>query len=499
MTANAVRVPQTRIGRDRYSIILILSVLAFATIPLIPHLFDDLFTPDESMLLVYPERILSGQWPNRDFFNAAYGPGQFWILAGVYKIFGASVIVERLVGWLLHLAIAFGVVRIARPRGRFVAGTAGCASGFILALLGLPAFAWLGALSLAIWSIAIMEGRRTKGTYVFAGLMVGLVLAIRPDLGPAAIVCQIPLLWRSRFKGLWLLGLGLGTVPMAIHLVVAGPEFVQNFFFAMRASKAGMLVSPNVSTALRVAVLFLVVSVLALAWAAVRARDPSLVAVALLSAMLLPQAFQRTDLTHIADAGSFIWPIWFSMAFSRSALARGVVHRYGAKWLRQSFSVAAVILLGATLAMVGSSWRATFWLKHLDKSLPINDSIALHETNALVAATNQYVPPGGRIFVGTVDMRVLNYSPMYLYFLLSEYVPSGYYLELPGSFEDSGKALSKAIRGADALFLSDTPELQRTLYPSSKRGSSAANEVVAELFCPVGRYGDILLYVRCRN
>lgn len=109
--------------------------------------------------------------------------------------------------------------------------------------------------------------------------------------------------------------------------------------------------------------------------------------------------------------------------------------------------MAAVILLGATLAMVGSSWRATFWLKHLDKSLPINETIALQETDALVEATNQYVPPGGRIFVGTVDMSVLNYSPMYLYFLLSEYVPSGYYLELPGSFEDSGKALSKAIRG----------------------------------------------------
>ena len=488
-----------RIVTDRSSIILILTVIVFATVPVIPHLFDDLFTPDESMLLVYPERILSGQWPNRDFFNAAYGPGQFWLLAGVYKIFGASVITERLVGWLLHLAIVFGVVRIARPRGRFVAGMAGCASAFILALLGLPAFAWLGALSLAIWSIGVMVGRRTKGTYVVAGLMVGMVFAIRPDLGPAAIVCQLPLLWRGQFKCLWLLGFGLGAVPMVIHLVVAGPEFVKNFLFVIRESSAGMLVPPNVPIALRVAALLLAASVLALAWTAVRERDPGLLAVTLLSTLLLPQAFQRTDLTHIADVGCFIWPMWFAMVFSRSALARGVVHRYGARWLRQCFSVAAVILMGATLTMFGSSWRATFWLKHLDKSLPINETTALQETDALIAATNQRVRPGGRIFVGAVDMSVLNYSPMYLYFLLPEYLPSGYYLELPGSFEDSGKALSTDIRGADALLLSDTPELQRDLYRSGRRGSSVANEAVAEHFCPVGRYGYILLYVRCRT
>jgi hypothetical protein len=155
--------------------------------------------------------------------------------------------------------------------------------------------------------------------------------------------------------------------------------------------------------------------------------------------------------------------------------------------------------MGATLTMFGSSWRATFWLKHLDKSLPINETTALQETDALIAATNQRVRPGGRIFVGAVDMSVLNYSPMYLYFLLPEYLPSGYYLELPGSFEDSGKALSTDIRGADALLLSDTPELQRDLYRSGRRGSSVANEAVAEHFCPVGRYGYILLYVRCRT
>ena len=503
LTRSASRVRQTRIATDRSSIIMTLTVLAFATIPVLPHLFDDLFTPDESLLLVYPQRIISGQWPNRDFFTG-YGPGQFWLLAGIYKIFGVSVVAERLMGWLLHIAIAFGVIRIVWPRGRFVAGAAGCVSAFILAFLGLPAFAWLGALSLAIWSIAIMAGKRTRGSSVAAGLMVGLVFAVRPEFGPVVIACQLPLMWRSRFKTSWLLGFGLGAVPVVIHLAVAGPEFVKNFFFTMHVASAGGAVPPTVPATLRVALFTLVASALALVWTVARERDPNLIAATLLSILILPQAFQRTDLTHIAYVGCFIWPMWFSIVFSRSAFARGVVHRYGAKWLRQCLSVAAVILIGANLTMVVASWRTTVWLNHLDKSLPLTGATALQQTRSLIAATNQNVRPGGRIFVGAVDMSVLNYSPMYLYFLLPEYRPAGYYLELPGGFDGVGKALSKDIRGADALLLSDTPKLQQSLYRSGSRGSSEANDAVAIYFCPVGKYpvgieDDLLLYVRCRT
>ena len=489
---------RNRIAADRHSTILVLTVLIFATIPVVPYLFDDFFTPDESMLLVYPLRIIAGQWPNRDFYNAGYGPGQFWILAGVYRIFGSSIVTERVVGWILHVLIAFGVVRIAWFRGRFVAGTAGCASGFILALLGLPAYAWLAALCLAIWSIAILARGGTERSTVIAGLMVGMVLAIRPDLGPAAIVCQLPVLRRSQFKRGWLLGFGLGVMPMVIHLIVAGPDFVKNFLFVIRASSAGLMVPPNVPIALRVAALFLAASVLALSWKALRERDPALVDVALLSIFLLPQAFQRTDLTHIADVACFIWPMAFAIVFSRSAFARGAVHRYGTRWLRQCFSVAAVILIGATLIIIGVSWRETLWIRHLDRSLPVHQAKALRETNALIVATNARVRPGGRIFVGAVDMSVQNYTPMYFYFLLPEYRAAGYYLEVPGGIENVGKAVSEDIRRADALLLSDTPELQRNLYGRS-RGSSEANDAVARDFCSVGRYGYILLYVRCHT
>jgi hypothetical protein len=496
LTGALSRLGQVR-NTDRSTLIVILTVLMFATIPVVPRLFDELLTPDESMLIVYPDRILSGQWPNRDFFNNAYGPGQFWLLAGAFKVFGTSVVTERLTGWLLHCAIAFGVVRIAWPRGRFVAGIAGCTSAFILAFLGLPAFAWLGALSLAVWSIGVLTGRGARGAFVVAGLMVALVFLFRPDLGPAAVICQVPLLWRSRFKLFWVLGLGLGAVPMVVHLTLAGPEFLDNVRFIMGRTSTGVAMAPDTSALPRVAAPLLVVSVLALVWKAVRKRDPVLSAVTALSILLLPQAFQRLDLTHIAYVGCFIWPMWFTFVFIGSPAARGLIHRYGAEWLRRCLSVTAVILLGTTIIMVGSTWRQTFWLTHLDRSMPLRDPRAVQEHQALIAALNARVPRGEPIFVGAVDMSVLNYSPMYLYYLLPEYRPAGYYLELPGGFGDVGKALSKDIRGAGALLLSDAPELQRSQYRSGWRGPADADNAVAKHFCQVGRYGHILLYTRC--
>ena len=46
-------------------------------------------------MLVFPERVLAGDIPNKDFLHL-YGPGSLWVLAGVYKVFGTQLVVERL-------------------------------------------------------------------------------------------------------------------------------------------------------------------------------------------------------------------------------------------------------------------------------------------------------------------------------------------------------------------------------------------------------------------
>src|SRR5687768_15412256 len=68
---------------------------------------------DEGMLLVYPELVLHGKLPYRDF-ETFYGPGNLWALAGAYSVFGVHIDVERSVGLLYRLALAGGIFLLVR-------------------------------------------------------------------------------------------------------------------------------------------------------------------------------------------------------------------------------------------------------------------------------------------------------------------------------------------------------------------------------------------------
>src|SRR6185312_10630636 len=50
--------------------------------------------PDEGIALQGATRILHGQFPYRDFFSF-YTPGSYYLLAGLFGIFGNSLLVAR--------------------------------------------------------------------------------------------------------------------------------------------------------------------------------------------------------------------------------------------------------------------------------------------------------------------------------------------------------------------------------------------------------------------
>jgi hypothetical protein len=54
---------------------------------------------EEGFMLVFPERLLHGEIPNKDYLHL-YGPGSIWVLAGFFKVLGVSLWTERLVGIL---------------------------------------------------------------------------------------------------------------------------------------------------------------------------------------------------------------------------------------------------------------------------------------------------------------------------------------------------------------------------------------------------------------
>ena len=67
-------------------------------------------------MLVFPELVLHGAIPNRDFLHL-YGPGSLWALAGAFKVFGVSLLTERLFGLGQQLAIVFGIYALDAPVG----------------------------------------------------------------------------------------------------------------------------------------------------------------------------------------------------------------------------------------------------------------------------------------------------------------------------------------------------------------------------------------------
>src|SRR5258708_34151374 len=79
--------------RQRNAIVFVIIGLAFL-IPLRGLLRSQGPPMEEGFILVFPERLLHGDLPNRDFLHL-YGPGTLWALAGPYTGFGTSRTAER--------------------------------------------------------------------------------------------------------------------------------------------------------------------------------------------------------------------------------------------------------------------------------------------------------------------------------------------------------------------------------------------------------------------
>ena len=87
-------------------IFLVTCIVLFLGMSLRPWVYD------EGIILTAAMRVGAGQIPHRDFY-ANYGPAQFYILAGLFRIFGQSILVERLYDLLIKGLLVTAVFAIA--------------------------------------------------------------------------------------------------------------------------------------------------------------------------------------------------------------------------------------------------------------------------------------------------------------------------------------------------------------------------------------------------
>ncbi len=511
---------------------------------------------EEGFMLVFPERVLHGDLPNLDFLHL-YGPGSLWVLAGWFKLLGVNLWSERLFGLLQQIGVVLGVYGLARLWGRSVALPCALISLVIIVPpIGLTALAWVGGVALGVLGLlCLVEARRSIETTrggklaLLGGFLSGWALLFRPDLVLAVSLGSLVIAWGMTrpFVTRLLTGFGIGVAAYLIHLATAGPVTVVKGMvldpliylrggrrlpipppwnhldgFLQRAGALQQLhwPIPSLKASQQLTLWFfgLLATVLVLVGVGVWSvrRDPSrfqarvLLAVALFSLGMVPQAVQRVDSAH------FGWVGCVPVAFLPIAIVE-VLRVSAPRW--QPRTRGAVAGTGALLVMLlvipfytarpysdyaGQSFgnhRLAWKIERKGRVFYYGRPDVAAAAKQLLAKVDEVGKKGQRVLVGTTDLRKTPYSDAYLYYLLPEYRPGTYYIEMdPGVANRKGSKLAHDVATSDIVILSSVWNDWSEPNDSRKIGSDVPNQVLHRDFVEVGSYGNGLyeLWVKRR-
>lgn len=530
-------------------------ILVLVTIPLRGLYRFTGGTMEEGFMLYFPELLRNGDVPNVDFLHL-YGPGSLHVLMLWYEVFGNSLADERTFGLLQHLGIIFGLFALARAWGRLAATVvAGLAVFYVMTPIALTAMAWNGGLALTLWStvfavrgVHFEEPRRQRRAWIIAGLLAGLALTYRPDLVIAVALVFGWLLWRRpAMRTPLAIGTVVGLVPMWIHLAMAGPAaafegmFVDPVFRLRdgrelprppswnRIDGALQAVAeeippwwrlPHLRTSHALFLWFFAMlagTALLITHAVVVRRRPGgvtgrstvLLAVALISLGILPQALQRPDSAHLTWVTCVSWPFaivviadalrgWRPRIRWRAALATGTAVALAATFTFTALFTFRYYLLH-TRAGLGQVPSA-FLVERDGRQFYFGDFEAATALRAAVADLDAMSSPGERLLVGPSDLRRTWYSDVVVYWMFPELVPATYFLEMdPGLANTADSGLAEDVASADWVLLTGLWDGWYEPNASIEYGSDAPNQVLRDQFCEAGSYEDglVVLYRRC--
>jgi hypothetical protein len=530
---------------------IVVGVIALGFLLPLPGLLRSQGPPmEEGFMLVFPERFLHGDFPNRDFLHL-YGPGSVWFLAGVFKVFGVSLTAERLVALLQQVGVVAGVYVLARFWGRRVALACALVSLVItIPPIHLTALAWVGAVALALLGLALAveslrstDERRAWRFALGGGVLFGLALLYRLDLVLAVGLAGVMLVrWLpARNRRALLGGFAIGLSPYLVHLATAGIgntirgmildpviylrggrrlpvpppwDHLDGFLQKVGAIDRLSWPVPSLTTAQQLFVwfFFLLGSVAFLVvvgiWcyrrepATIRSR--TLLAVALLSVGLLPQAVQRVDSAH------FAWVSCVPVAFLPVALFEVLRRRAprlspGRRSLVAGGAVALFVVLVIpfftartyveySLESFGID-RVAHKIEHEGRVFYYGRKDAADAANEMLPVADRISRDGDRLFVGPTDLRKTPYSDAYLYYMLPDLDPATYFIEMdPGVANREGSRMTDDLRSADIAILSAVWNDWDEPNDARKFGPDEPNRVIDREFCLVGKYGEDDLY-----
>ena len=434
---------------------------------------------DEGLAVYGADRILHGDMPYRDFW-ALYGPGDFYALALMFKLFGSSLLVERFRALGVTVAVVVLSYVIA---GRFVQPKwALFAPLFIAIWLYEPgagpdiAIVMLGLLSL-LFLLNYLSSKRSL-FLVLAGLTVGITALFRPDQGLLSLAATlVPLMLFARWRGAkdskarpmqaWKAGAilfsaaAIVTVPVAVWLIKSVPHaYLTDEFFTYPVKvypKVRSLPFPTPIASLSALRSSPLPKYLYDSMYQLRFYYPILVFVG--AVVVLIRVFLRRK---TAALGGDFYGMMALLAYGLAFLAHTMI-RADSVHLRGAAAMAAV-LMPAVVYRVGKSraWKAVLWVLIVLTGFPTaymavesgRRSLDLHETGFafnierargiqanpyagryedLVRYIQDIVPEGGKIFVGNMRHDLIFANDSMLYFLANRQCATRYNDLVPGT------------------------------------------------------------------
>jgi hypothetical protein len=197
-------------------------------------------TYDECLELFAAVRILHGDLPYRDFWTM-YGPAQFYVIAGIFKIFGVSVLVARVYHAFVAACMVLLLVMLARKlTNSLIAGivlfwTLVWSTGVIFLSYEFPTYPALTLTLLSVWLlIPLLDDQNRPLSVLLSGFCVGLTTLFRHDFGFYVFLCELAIIATRDFgmpptrdrvrlvskrnlrqSAIYLLGLALILLPIA--------------------------------------------------------------------------------------------------------------------------------------------------------------------------------------------------------------------------------------------------------------------------------------------
>jgi hypothetical protein len=476
--------------------------------------FEFVMPQDEGILLLYPDLILRGYVPYRDFVSM-YPPGNLYLIAGAFYLFGVDMYVERSIGvafqFLMAMAVYFLGCRVSWATG-FLAAAA--LIGVLHFFPWFGAYPMFGALSTLLFALLCANMGYSSDNHrwvLVAGILTSLTYWFRQDfgiVGTLAAIVVLQLFDRDKFR-VFLIGFAGPAIVLLVFIVIVGPASVfDSLILDVIRAAPGRGVPFTVNAGVVALILCVVMSVvIALSIQRKKNVRKDLLwltrGIAIVSVGLLPSALQRADIWHLSYVGCAV----AGLTIVSLGVALLPVSSYSARnWIGKAvLPIAVTALFGTAYALdqgKSNSDRPRLALK--DRWVFADDGAfipgRISDARSLLEEIDQITVPGEGLFIGPADLRFSNYNDTFLYYLLPHLQPVSRYLEMnPGSANRGDSGLAAEIASADWLILTSRYRDWNEQNESRIPGSAVPNEIVNLHFCLHSEHGVWRLLRRCER